>query len=161
MSRLLPFDKAMEALESHNNIDTLLGQVENGGTEEYPQIASIMNIADSVYFSGTRSEIPFQFSFDACMRLKHVRRKTEKKDKVKVDDNEKYAICTPIYTNQIPRPSNQTNHKSTCSNFLANSEYPDKKESKRFDRRAVAGAVCARHGIPVPGTFSNVYCGEA
>lgn len=121
---------------------------------EYDDVIDALCVADSFFHNcGTPIRLPFQMSFDGCLRIKH-----EKKE----PSDESEAICAEPYSNQVPLSAiTNNNSNSTCSKFLANYEYPQSKKNDRFDRRAVAGSVCSRHGVPIPKTFSNVYCGEA
>lgn len=145
------FDCTLHYIYNNNNLQT-----------DYTSVLKAIKVADSFFYNpGTGPiELPFQFAFDACLRIKHKKRKSKKSNKKPC--NESQAICPAPYLKQVPESAVQINNtEQTCSDFLANFQYPQSKNSDQFDRRAVAGSVCSRHGVPIPRTFSNVYCGEA
>lgn len=118
-------------------------------------LVMLLSTADMVcrYGHAVGTIHPLSISFDACFRLTHLRSaKGHPSDALFA--TEYFSMTESVITSQAGTST------TDCSEFRAIRNALSKSKRDMFDRNAVCGAVCARHGIPVPGTFGDINEGE-
>lgn len=92
-------------------------------------------------------------SFDACFRMIHKR-------SGRGDDSDALFAHDYFHPTDNIDMEPAAPERGDCSQFRAIDLAMNKTKSTANDRNAICGAVCGRHGVPIPGTFGDIQVGE-
>lgn len=141
-------------------IDEIKNMLEGGrvvGTEE---IVELKQLSRRVVMASLDRRDDHQncliVAFDGCFRLQH---------RSRCGGEEADALYKPFYFDDVSHGRSivdlQTaQSNSTCSRFKACNATINQWKAKFNDINGIGGAVCARHGTPLRGSYSDIPLGE-